>query len=308
MKKYIITLIIITLLAFLSSCTGGNGSGNSNSNDNFRSGSEGLKFSFVADNPPSEVLSTQELSVMTEFSNKGATNINPGGIIFYLTGYDSTILFGSQVQAMKLGELLEGKSQFNTQGSQSAFGKWVTRPNTKNLPRIDSFKQDLTLTACYRYSTIANPEVCVDPEKYDVAQAGKCNFEVRNLGGNQGAPITVSQVKLRTTSDTAYFEIHFQNSGKGLAYLPSKGLDNCYTSLGVQDLNMIELKKVSLSGVDFTNSCKPSRQIRLQNGKGFIACERPISGSYFTGVLDIELNYNYRESISKQITIVNLNK
>jgi hypothetical protein len=217
MKKYILLMFII----FLASCTGNSGS--SSSRENFRTGNDGLKFSFVADNPPTEVLSTQELSVMTEFSNKGATNINPGGLIFYLTGYDSTILFGSQVQAMKLGEQLEGKSQFNTQGSQSAFGKWVTRPNTKNLPRIDSFKQDLTLTACYRYSTIANPEVCVDPEKYDAAQAGKCNFEVRNLGGSQGAPISVSQVKLRTTSDTAYFEIHFQNSGKGIAYLPNKG-------------------------------------------------------------------------------------
>lgn len=302
MKKY---LLIIALI-MLASCTNSGSSGSSN--ENFRSGTEGLKFSFVLDNPPSEVLSTQELSVMTEFSNKGATNINPGGLIFYLTGYDSTILFGNQVMAMNLGEVLEGKSQFNTQGSQSAFGKWVTRPNTKNLPKIDSFKQDLTLTACYKYSTIATPEVCVDPQKYDTADSGKCNFEIRNLGGSQGAPIAVSQIKLRTTSDTAYFEIHFQNSGKGTSFLPSKGIENCYTSLGVQDLNMVYLKKISLSGVDFTNSCKPSRNVRLVGGKGFIACERPISGSYFTGVLDIELDYNYRDSISKQISIVNLNK
>jgi hypothetical protein len=93
-----------------------------------------------------------------------------------------------------------------------------------------------------------------------------------------------------------------------MPYLPSKGLDNCYTSLGVQDINMVQLSKVYLSGVDFTSSCKPSRQVRLINGKGFVACERPISGSYFTGVLDIELDYNYRQSMSKQISIVNVNR
>lgn len=305
MKKY----LLMALLIILASCTGS--TGNSNSPEKWRSGTDALKFNFVSDNPPSEVLSTQKLNIMAEFSNKGAESIPAGGLVFYLTGYDKSILFGNDLMYLKSNELLEGKSQYNPQGSQSSFGKWETRINTAQLPRIDSFKQDFTLTACYKYKTVATPEVCVDPEKYDSAVAGKCNFEVRNLGSSQGAPVSVSQVNLRTTSDTAYFEIHFKNNAKGkddVPYLPSKGLDNCYTSLGIQDVNMIQISKVSLSGIDFTNSCKPSRQVRLVNGQGFVACERPISGSYFTGVMNIELDYNYRQSISKQISIVNVNR
>ena len=230
---------------------------------------------------------------------------------FYLTGYDPAILFGGDPSKEADSEIgaMGGKNQYNTEGSQAAYVKWKTDVDLRGVPDVDSFNQDLTLTACYKYVTKANPLVCLDPLEYELVSAGECNFDVQDLGTSQGAPIAVSNINLKTTGKKAYFEIHFQNKGKGIPFLPSKSLNNCFNSLSLSDINMIKLKTISVSGKPFTSNCQPSNEIRLINGKGFAVCEMEIAAeSYYKGVMEIEIEYNYRDTLSKSITVINVDR
>lgn len=304
MKKELIAVII--LMIFLVSCTNDTGS-TGPSNKNWRSGSEALRMSFVSDNPPSEILSTQELSVMVEYSNRGAYDIGVSNLKFYLTGYDSSILFNNPIQQSSSSVTLEGKDPYNSQGSQTAYAQWKSSVDLNGIADVDSFRQDLTVTACYNYRTIATPLVCVDPKKYDLVVSSRCTFDIQDLGSNQGGPIAVSSIKKRTTRDKVYFEIYIKNVGNGIPFV--KSIDNCHNSLGIRDINQVKLEKISLSKKDFTSSCKPSTTIHLDNGQGYFVCERDMpENSFFNGVMEIELSYGYRETMSRSLNIVNIDR
>ncbi|MEM4397430.1 MAG: hypothetical protein QW757_02265, partial [Candidatus Woesearchaeota archaeon] len=80
--------------------------------------------------------------------------------------------------------------------------------------------------------------------------------------------------------------------------------NNCYNSVDIKDIDTINYIRVTSSGTTFT--CKPEGKIRLTNGQGFAICEAPINTkSYYITPINIILDYNYRETISKTIKIVN---
>ncbi|MEM2139064.1 MAG: hypothetical protein QXM96_02840 [Candidatus Woesearchaeota archaeon] len=280
----------------LNSCTSNNSS-SSGKNINWRTGTDALIMNFNKDNPPTEAISTQNLNVVVEFSNKGAYNIND--LKFYLTGYDPNILFESSVQTSNPISL-EGKSLYVPQGSQTEFITWKTKINSPK--NTDSFKQDLTVTACYHYKTIANPTLCIEPQTYSNANQ-KCKFIVQDLGSSQGAPIVINSINPKTTDDTVYLEIQFSNKGKGSVF--SGNNNNCYNSVDIRDIDSINYIKVTSSGTSF--KCKPEGKIKLDNGNGFAICEAPIkTNSYYITPINIELDYSYRQTISKTLTIINM--
>ncbi len=297
MKKELYFCFVFFLL-ILASCTNDTGS-SSGKNTNWRTGTDGIKINFMADNPPSEVFSNQELSVIVEYSNKGAYDVN--NLRVYLMGYDKSILFGSPVQSTN-SIAIEGKNQYATQGSQTSYISWKTRVNSPQ--QVDSFKQDLTATACYHYQTIATPTICVDPKKGSLVSSNSCKFTVQDLGSNQGGPIAVTSVTQKTTDTKVYLEIVFENKGGGTVFSSSSS-DNCYNNIDIRDIDTLNWIKVSTPSSSFV--CKPEGKLRLTNGKGFAICEGGLSGqSYFVTPLNIVLDYNYRQSISKTISIVNL--
>jgi len=292
--------VIFVLLIFILSCTD---SGGGSSNTNWRTGTQGIVMNFAQDNPPSELLNTQELSVIVEYSNKGAYDVPAGNLIFYLSGYDPSILFKGAKSAA--AGAIEGKSQFNTQGSQTALTGWTSNIDISGVSGVDSFRQDVTVTACYNYGTIATPTVCVDPQKYDLVVSTRCNFDVEDLGGSQGGPIAVTNIKKRTTKDKVYFEIYIRNSGGGIPFVTD--IKDCHNSLSIKDIDTVKIGKVTLSGR--TLKCNPSDIIRLNNNQGYFVCERDMpEKSFFTGVMEIHLTYGYRETISRSLTIVNIDR
>ena len=290
MKK----IIIILSLLLIISCT----TNNQDSNINWRTGTEGLTMNFAQNSPPVEVLSNQDVSVIVEYSNKGASDISD--LKFYLSGYDSSILNFAQKGDSSLP--LQGKDQYNPSGGQADIVKWTASVNSPS--DVDSFEQEITLTACYRYKTIANPQICIDPKKYDYTSSSTCSFDIKNLGSSQGGPIAVTSIKQKSTTDKVLLEIYIENKGGGVPFTTS--IDNCHTSLDLRDVNTINVGAVTLSGTQMF-SCEPPNPVRLDNGKGYIVCRTGISGSsYYVSPLTITLDYGYRQSISKTITVVNV--
>lgn len=293
-SRNILLLIILFTSLFLNSCSGNSKDNNTNK---WRQGTEGIVFNFNKDNPSNEVISSQNLNVVLEYSNKGSYDVND--LRFYLYGYDPNILFGSNVQASNQ-IAVEGKSLYVPQGSQTNFISWQTQINSPI--NAESFKQELTITACYSYKTIASPELCIEPKTYTTTSQ-KCKFTVEDLGSSQGAPIVITSINPITTDDKIYLEIYFSNKGKGNPF--SGSLNSCYNSIDIKDIDTINSISIRTSGTTFT--CKPKTKIRLTNGNGFVICEAPLrTTSYYITPIDIILDYNYRESISKTITIINL--
>ncbi len=298
MKK--ITYPLLVLILIISSCT--TTDTNSDNKNNWRSGTDGIRFNFMPDQPSSEVLSSQELGVIVEYTNKGASTAN--NMIFYLSGYDSNILrFASSSKSVGS---LDGKDQYNTQGSQTEFVNWKTGISIPS--EVDSFKQDITVTACYHYQTIANPNVCIDPNRYELVSSSKCKYDIEGLGSSQGGPIAVTSIKQKTTNDKVYLEIYFENKGNGNSFSPDlQSTNNCHTSIGINEIDTLEVEEVSMSSGSTRFSCKPTGTIRLTSGRGYIICEAPLRGDLaYTTPLKVVLDYNYRQSISKTVTIVNM--
>ncbi len=293
MRKYILFLSLILLL---SSCVENNGSSNG---QNWRTGTEGIVFSFMPENPPAEVLSTGKVNVILKYSNKGASSTTP---YFYLTGYDPNIL-GFNNPYIKAPSI-NGKDMYNTEGSQDAFIEWSAPVNMNSLYEVDNFKQSLSVTACYQYQTIAYPSICIDPLKYTTDSATGCDYSVKELGSSQGAPIAVSEVTQTSTGDEIFLEIHFQNKGKGTPYITDS---NCL-NLRHDEVDMIYLTGVSMPEGSF--SCEPL-SIRLVNNEGYTICRKSVTNrnSYYESQVQISARYNYRDTIpKKEITIVNVNR
>jgi len=295
MKKILFIIVILTI--FLNACTGVIQTDTSNS-DNWRIGTQGVVMNFVPNTPPSEVVSSSDVLVYLEYSNKGATDAQ--NLEFHLTGFDDSILHFPK-KRIHPSENLQGKTQFNPEGSQEYLMKWESSISMGSLASTDSFKQSFIVTACYGYKTLAFPQICIDPNQYDVIGPTECEYSVNYLGTSQGAPIVVSKVEKKMSTDKVFLEIEFQNKGSGNPY----DTGNCL-GLEYSEIDKIRINKVG----DDTFTCNPN-VVRLVNDKGFTICESnsnfrmPSSRSDIQ--VPIKISYNYRDSLpKKEITIVNI--
>ena len=295
MKKTLLIVVILTI--FLNGCIGLTQTDTSNQ-QSWRTGTQGIVMSFVPNNPPSEVVSTSDVNVIVKTANKGANTAT--NLRFYLTGYDDSILSGLISPVKHPPSTLEGKTRFNPEGSQETFVEWTSGINMASLTATDSFEQTVVVTACYRYETYAEPQICIDPTQFDVIGPSKCDFDINGLGSSQGGPIAITKVEKKLTTDQIFLEIEFQNKGGGNPFVSG----NCL-NLKHDEIDKIKIENVGKSGLSF--SCNPS-EVRLVNNKGFTICtSNNMPGSRVETPLPIKVWYNYRDTLpKKEITIVNI--
>lgn len=298
MKKTLLLIVILTI--FFNGCVGLTQTDTSNQNS-WRTGTQGIVMNFVPNNPPSEVVSSSEVLVYVEYANRGATDATE--LEFHLTGYDNSILSGLGGPDNSYPRTLGGKTRFNTEGSQVAFVEWSSGINMGSMSNTDSFKQAVVATACYKYGTIAYPQMCIDPTQFDVIGPSECDYSVKWLGASQGGPIAVTRVDKKMSKNKIFLEIEFQNKGNGNPYISAA--QGCL-NLQYKEIDKIYVKSVGNGG--FT--CNP-RDIRLVNNKGITICESNSNfhmPQRFSEIqLPIILEYRYRESLpKKEITIVNV--
>jgi hypothetical protein len=205
-----------------------------------------------------------------------------------------------------------------------------------NKITVDEYNPTILATLCYPYATKASPTVCVDPQPFDDKQEKVCSIGGQTLE-IQGAPVAVTKIEQEASTNKIQFKIYVSNLGsgdviktgdsnnkeKGSSTVPT--LDRCSPLgggvLDRKDFDRVQLKKVQIGDVDLLkdNKCSPfadgtkgtDNLIRLFNGEGFVICtlEVPKLGdiqSAYTTPLNIELRYNYRSTISKNIKISKL--
>jgi hypothetical protein len=207
--------------------------------------------------------------------------------------------------------------------------------------KIDEYNPTILATACYPYATKASPTVCVDPLPFDDRQEKVCNIGSYTLP-TQGAPVAITKIDQEAATGKIQFRISIKNVGDGDVLKPDDAgssviLDKCspfgrmvvgdfgeteIETLDRRDFDRVKVKSIRVGNVDLWNSdetknkCSPFADgsndiIRLFNGEGFVICTLNVEDlgsapSAYTTPLYIELEYNYRSTISKPIKISKL--
>jgi len=273
-------------------------------------GTEGLYMNFLPNAPPREIYDEGTLNIVVELENRGTYDLSGANCMLHLGGYDETIIRALDPNKF-CGEYFEGKSTFNREGG---FSTVEFNSDYFRLPEgTDIYEPNLIVHACYRYKTLANPEVCVDPKLYSLTAAQKaCYVQDVGTGGGQGAPVAVTNVEVDMLKDKVKFTIHIQNVGSGRVLRPGTSITgrtahSCPYDLEYDDIDVIDYS------VDFRGGslirCSPEvhgfSQVRLRNEIAQIDCLFTTSGedAYLTP-LKIELDYNYLDSIELPMRIV----
>ncbi|MFH0875250.1 MAG: hypothetical protein V1859_04895 [archaeon] len=303
-----VSVVLVTLL--VTSCTNDNSGETGKKDLDFKKGTTGLTMSFLPELPPVSLYNTYPLTVIVEYRNTGASDINNG--VIYLTGFDERYIPFDVTSQTISG--LEGKSASNPDGVYREMAEFrATQVNIENLENIDSFQQIIRATACYLYASSAYPVVCIDPSYgRGVVTKKICEIKPITLSGGQGAPVAITKIDeemggSRSGGANVIFRIYIKNMGKGTTFASSRGVTNCHSELTYYDVDTVTVDSVSFSDIELT--CKPD-VIRLEKGEGSTICSA--QGSFgngqdaYTTPLNIELSYGYRDSIETTVKIINL--
>jgi len=313
-KKIMFFVVMSILLLSISSCVR-EGPHEKLREEEYRKGTQGLVMNFLRNAPPDTVYAGDDVNIIIELRNKGAYPKDTGfeGHL-EIGGFDESALYnGYWENGNIISPNLEGRSQDNPEGGYET----KTYRAVARVPFDgEIYETNINVYSCYRYETIATPNVCIDPDPYATVQEKKaCQIHDVSLAGGQGAPVAVTRVEEQVSKDKVHFKIYIRNEGDGTVIADS-AYSGYYYSKCPFDLEHEDLNKVT-ADVRLSYSspieCSPrgdmSDPIRLnENGEGFIRCSfpKPNTDSAFVTPLWIKLNYAYSSSISKRIRIINL--
>jgi hypothetical protein len=310
MRKALIAILILVIVA---GCRGTSSRQIEAGDEDYRTGTQGITLRFLPFSPPDRLFDDEELRIRLEVFNRGATDIASGATI-YVSGFDTSIITGIGSGGVSVPDL-EGKKFYRPEGDFDTveFIGMVRDLKSKN---IDVYEPLLLVTACYPYETIADPEVCIDPDPFSTNIEDKvCNWQSSPSVGTQGAPISVNRVNVEAQPGKTRFKIFVSNSGGGTVMRAGGDtLDRCNpydtTKLDYDDVDYVNVDQVMIGDQDITSTCRPleNGELRLAtSGAGFMICEVNTEGSggaAYTTPLIVRLSYNYRDTISKHIKII----
>ena len=318
MNKNIFLALI--LLVFLSSCDmmGSTDQGSSGRTQSRITG-DGISVSFVRGVPPDRIYvdtsraGETPFEVVVDISNTGSFPRDDLASVkgkLYLTGFDPNIIRG--------GRWDDGTNEFNRiQGATQSFpnGGFMQKNYVASIHYPSSSREypiDLMLTSCYYYETLATGMVCVDPNPGSIDEK-VCRMGSVSLDA-QNAPVKVTSVEQTGNSRELILTINIANRGSGtiLREFSSGGVvsENRCLNTGFGDTDLIAIN-ARISGLG-EGACRPkgteSEPIRIVNGQGTVICKfnlpQNIDSAYATQ-MELNLEYGYRKSTRKRVTLVN---
>lgn len=308
--------IFVLVLITLSSCQGGmfgGGQAQPRPTAEFRTGSEGVRIQFMPNIPPSRLFDDQPFDVLMKVWNVGASGVGGANDRVYISGFDPSIVTGISAFGQPIPRL-EGKTQFNLDGTFDYVSfKGVLR-NLKSL-NVDRYPvSPLLATVCYQYKTVSSENVCIDPDPFSPSARTRPCVPKSTSGGSQGAPVAVQGISLEPSTGRTRFQVDISNVGGGEVFLPGAVyLNKCspYDPRGLEfdEVDRVRLDRMEVAGTSIAPSCRPVDSqgfIRLVNGRATLACEyvSPSVGSAFVTPLITEISYGYRRTASTSIEIL----
>lgn len=313
MKKGLIAILIIASLLFLAGC--GQQGATTVSLGSFLGGTEGIIFEFVPDEPPATVLDAgnDPFFITLEFQNNGEYQVEEGEILTTLSGisYNS---FSIDKASLRNENALE-KGYLNKQTGE------IVEGSIDQISYEADYKDDLaydlpfTISAnvCYAYQTQAVAGMCLSKQPTRRAQeTDVCTITEQKEVGNSGGPLQVTSFSERASSQdevTVTFKIENLNTGE--AYTPGF-ITQADCVANEREKGKINVRVASEQQV--TIACPKlngatSGEVRLINGQTTVTC-RINTGSLaeatpFSGALDIQLDYTYKDYITTDLLVEN---
>lgn len=311
MKKrgHIFIALLVLAVLLVASCQGGSlRRGRTDAEPhNYHTGSQGIEMRFLQGNPPPRIYEGDALTLILEYGNKGAFDIQDGRL--YISGYDvEYVRLDGAENPFSTTFSAEGKDEFNPYG-EIVDVKEYQDPAVSMPPNVDVFRQVFKATACYRFRTEASPSVCIDPDPLSIDPEDKV-CTITNVGlGSQGAPVAVTSIEPEIARDRAQFKINIANVGGGTVIESVQGrspIDRCHADLKRDEVDKVEIHAM-LSGQGLR--CQPET-IRLVNGAGFSFCTLDLNNlqqrEAYQTILNVYLDYGYRDSIATTVDILRL--
>ena len=306
MKKSAFIVILIAILISSSACTNRDGEPRET---NYRTGTQGLELWFPTDTPDELYENDPNIKMVVEIRNRGAFpqhdsyNYLDGWI--WVGGFDKNILDLRFEDNRLRDDELEGRSPYNPKGGYSAA---VLQGQLFNLPQgMEIYEPTILVTATYYYETIANPEVCIDPEPGSTYVRDKVCTMDRSLSlTSQGAPVAVTRIDQHATHDNIAFSIYIQNVDDGLVIDEYDIYQNPNLGYDLDRMNYVTIKEANVGNEPMTE-CRPSigERIKLIDGEGYMFCRYSTAGKMeaYETALNIRLGYGYATSIERPMRI-----
>jgi hypothetical protein len=310
MNKRNLVVIIIILLVFSISSTSCRRTPSPDADrgpEEIYRGTKGLDMKFVKNMPPSRLYDTSSLNILLELENQGTSDLSGSNCRLYLSGFDDKIIRGID-KDKQCASSLEGKSILNPEGGYNTQQFSTDRIDLPDY--LDKLPQKILVTACYEYQTTASPIVCIDPHLYEIGPVERaCTVRDVSTSGGQGAPVAVSGVEVDMAGrDRVSFNIKVSNVGGGTPlWLGTSVFADCPYNIDPNDYNVIsyDVDMAGGSRIRCAPEIQGDQRLRLVDGRGTIFCTFKISGdTSYTTPLRVILDYNYMDSISKDIEII----
>ncbi|MBU0461563.1 MAG: hypothetical protein KJ574_03170 [Nanoarchaeota archaeon] len=308
--------LIVALLLILSGC--GPTDNQPVLNVNFRTGTEGLKMSFIENMPTDKLFAGEQFNIGLYLENAGAHDIDRG--IITISGYERnqyTFAGGNMTGETALGPnsmmfQLRGRSQYDSQGEKTPM---IFDVKSNCYPAMaQQIRTNLTTTfratACYTYATIANAQVCIDTNPLSTQSTQKKTCQVKSipLSGGQGGPVGVTMIEpsMIPVGDgvRARFIIHVKNlNTNGIVYATSAFDNNCENIPGMKLQNKV-LFGASLANIPMY--CNPGPEVELRSAQDtLISCEADLTreGGVYETQLIMSLEYAYSQDTIKKVNV-----
>ncbi len=316
-KKIIFVFIAVSL--FLIGCNG-KPSDRPITDIDVRKGVDGLTMEFVQNAPPDRVFEEGILPIAIELGNKGASNIEEDkGILVF--GFEKAYVDFVEDSEKCLREVckfdIEGKSVYSPVGDEEFV---TTNARAKKIGvQSETHRSTILATACYPYKTIFGSSVCIDPDVYGMIKGQKACSAQELVFKSQGAPVAVTKIESRMLPQSGdkvkpHFIIYIENKGNGEVISFDKVEDACSSKgLDYTDFNTLKIN-ATLSGIALECSGEAidgepdSTLVRLRDKEDMVRCTYEASGGIdardaYTAALEIEMDYGYTFTISKDIII-----
>jgi len=300
MKKISIVLLIIFTVLLVSgqgcerTINGGNGV--------FIGGKEGVVAEFVEDAPSvTGNFQNEAFPIEIKLINKGETEIGKNSVNVYLIGalYSSAALTSSK----KEGNNDDFIAAIEESIEDSAI---ITMGDVKYTGTIfgENVPLDVSAAVCYPYETrVQINDFCIPSSVKRSIDEDECSIDsAQNIisnGDNSGAPVQVSSLREDSGPNYIRVTLDINNVGNGDV------INACKRDIIRDEMNTVKVTMPTNFKCTFKEGESNAGSVELRTGHAALRCRRDVtnSGNAYEEPVVITLSYNYRQEVSKSITI-----
>lgn len=275
-------------------------------------GTSGLDISFVSEEPPETVLdNNQDLFYITLYlQNMGEYTVPAGKVIATLSGINKDAFGMKSLNTKSKSEIL-GKSKIGNDIVDGGVDSLQFDQANYKYDLSADFSTQLRADVCYNYQTKSLIKLCLKKNPIQRKQNDICAVTNENVDmENSGAPLQLTGVKSRGSSDSITLTFTVENQGAGETYESNTFTDSC--TVKPEKQNNVNVKVKSESG-KLTANCGVLNNndqgiVRLVDGRKTISCNIKTSSlqdTAFEEPFEITLDYFYKEAIGKDLVVIN---